>query len=379
MTLSARPLRVGLLIYGSLSTLSGGYLYDRKLVEHLKRQGRQVEIISLPWRSYARCLTDNFSLALHRRLRQAELDILLQDELNHPSLFLLNQRLKGHLRYPVLTIVHHLRSSEYRPAWLNQFYRLVERRFLDSVQGFIFNSQTTQQTVAQCGVDLQVQPWVIAQPAGDRFSPDIDENTIQLRAHQSGALRLLFVGNLIPRKGLHTLLSALQRLPDLEWSLQVVGSSQVDQAYTRRILGQIAAAGLDARVHLHGPLTDEPLADLFRSSHLLVVPSSYEGFGIVYLEGMSFGLPAIAGAAGATGEIIDHGRNGFLVAPEDSVGLADLLIHLAQDRKELANLSLAAWQSYRLHPTWEESMSRIDAFLVERIKWFSLYRGEISG
>jgi hypothetical protein len=46
-------MRLGLVIYGSLNTFSGGYLYDRKLVEHLRRAGDEVEIVSLPQRSYA--------------------------------------------------------------------------------------------------------------------------------------------------------------------------------------------------------------------------------------------------------------------------------------------------------------------------------------
>jgi len=54
-------MKLGLIIYGSLDTLSGGYLYDRKLVEYLRRCGDTVEVISLPWRNYARHLADNLS------------------------------------------------------------------------------------------------------------------------------------------------------------------------------------------------------------------------------------------------------------------------------------------------------------------------------
>ncbi|MFL7868236.1 MAG: glycosyltransferase family 1 protein, partial [Anaerolineales bacterium] len=80
-------MKFGLVIYGSLDTLSGGYLYDRKLVEYLRKQGDSVEIISLPWRNYAAHLTDNF----HFRL-PPDLDLLIQDELNHPSLLSANSR-----------------------------------------------------------------------------------------------------------------------------------------------------------------------------------------------------------------------------------------------------------------------------------------------
>jgi hypothetical protein len=60
-------LNLGLVIYGDLNIISGGYLYDRKLVEHLRRQGDRVEVIGLPWRGYLRGLSDNFSPSLQRR------------------------------------------------------------------------------------------------------------------------------------------------------------------------------------------------------------------------------------------------------------------------------------------------------------------------
>src|SRR5512139_3888486 len=105
-------MHIGLIIYGSLDTLSGGYLYDRKLVEYLRSQRDTVEIISLPWRSYGAHLTDNlwFRLPGHGANRSKKFDILIQDELNHPSLLFANRRRHP---YPVISLVHHLRSSEY--------------------------------------------------------------------------------------------------------------------------------------------------------------------------------------------------------------------------------------------------------------------------
>src|SRR5512138_515430 len=148
-------MRLGLVIYGSLDTRSGGYLYDRKLVDYLRSQGDTVEIISLPWRNYAAHLTDNLWFRLwspgarswNSRRRAAGLqnfDILIQDELNHPSLIFAN---RGKHPYPVISLVHHLRCSELRPKWQNAFYRLIERKYLQSVDGFIFNSRTTEQAV----------------------------------------------------------------------------------------------------------------------------------------------------------------------------------------------------------------------------------------
>src|SRR5512138_2197635 len=132
-------MHIGLIIYGSLDTLSGGYLYDRKLVEFLRSQGDRVDIISLPWRNYTAHLMDNFRFRL-----PGKLDILIEDELNHPSLILAN---RGRHPYPVISLVHHLRCSELRPKWQNSLYCLVEKKYLQSVDGFIFNSKTTESVV----------------------------------------------------------------------------------------------------------------------------------------------------------------------------------------------------------------------------------------
>lgn len=359
-------MRVGLLIYGSLETISGGYLYDRKLVEHLRQQGDKVEIISLPWRNYLRHLGDNLSSGLLRRLESLPVDVLLQDELNHPSLFWLNRRLRSQASYAMISIVHHLRSSEARPTWWNWVYRRIESRYLETLDGFIFNSQTTRQAVArvQAHTRLNSPASLVAYPAGDRFQPQMDAEAIAQRALQSGPLRILFLGNLIPRKGLHTLLAALEQLDTQGWRLSVAGNPSIDPAYAGRMRQRVERAGLSARVAFHGALDDDSLARLMRSSHLLAMPSSYEGFGIVYLEGMGFGLPAIATTAGAASEIITHAQDGFLIPPEDPQVLAGHIRRLIEDRRELKQMSLAARLRYLAHPTWDDSMRAIRQFLL---------------
>ncbi|HEX7504353.1 MAG TPA: hypothetical protein VF336_03710, partial [Syntrophales bacterium] len=99
-------MNIGLVIYGTLDTVTGGYLYDRKLVEHLQRCGDRVVVFSMPIGSYFRNLADNFSSMLLSSLSGSSLDILIEDELNHPSLFFLNQRLRRRAAYPILSLVH---------------------------------------------------------------------------------------------------------------------------------------------------------------------------------------------------------------------------------------------------------------------------------
>lgn len=354
-------MRIGLIIYGDLQNVSGGYIYDRMLVEHLRRNGDHVEVISLPWRGYPRHLGDNFSRALRRRLSRASLNVLLEDELNHPSLFWVNRWLRDRISYPIVSLVHHLRCSEHRPAWQNRLYQCIERLYLVSVNGFVFNSKTTASVVM--GIIRSKRPAVVAYPGGDRLNSKMKPDQVLKRARQPTPLHIIFVGNVIPRKGLDVLISGLGRLPRDTWQLEVIGSLTADQAYAHSIRSQIARNGLTDRIRLSGSLPDGELASRLAQSHVLAVPSSYEGFGMVYIEAMGFGLPVIASNVGAVPELITPGRDGFLIRPGDTAGLAQCIHTLHRDREHLAQVSLAALQRYREHPTWTESSERIREFL----------------
>jgi glycosyltransferase involved in cell wall biosynthesis len=358
--------RVGLVIYGSLDIVTGGFLYDRMLVNHLQSRGDEVEVFSLPWRHYVAHLSDNGSPGLYRSLVDARVDVMLQDELNHPSLFLTNRKLRGRVTYPIVSIVHHLRCCELRPVWQNSLYRMVERSYLSTVDGFVFNSSTTRAEVeALAGAD---QPSVIAYPAGDRVRPEKGAAEIRMRAAASGPLRVLFVGALIPRKQLHTLIAALALLPPRTVRLDVVGSLSTDPSYVSRIRNDIKRHRLEQDVTLLGTVTGPDLENWYAESQVLVVPSSYEGFGIVYLEAMGFGLPAVAGTAGAAHEIITHGLDGFLVEPGNVQELSQLMLRLSNDRELLARMGVAALKRYAEHPTWAESCAKIADFLDKMVK-----------
>jgi len=347
-------MKIGLVIYGSLDTVSGGYLYDRKLVEYLREQGDTVEIISLPWRNYVSHLTDNISFRLPNGL-----DVLIQDELNHPSLISANA---GKYPYPVISLVHHLRCSELRPKWQNTFYRIIERKYLQSVDGFIFNSKTTELVVT--GILESRKPSVVAYPPTDRFSKMmISEEEIRERA-KSDELRILFLGNVIYRKGLHTLLNAISER-QLAVRVDVVGGLKAESKYAEDMQRFVLANGLSSAVKFRDALNNEPLIEMYKRAHVMVVPSSYEGFGIVYLEGMGFGLPAIGTTAGAAGEVISNNEDGYLIQPDDTDALAGHINKLANDRELLIKLSLNALKRYQSQPRWEETAKSIREFLYQ--------------
>jgi glycosyltransferase involved in cell wall biosynthesis len=342
--------------------MTGGYVYDRKLAEHLREKGDDVEVFSIPWRSYPRHLMDNLSSHLADRLARARLDILLQDELNHPSLFLLNRRLRPRVSYPIISVVHHLRSCEEWSLPVRIFYRIIEQQYLGTIRAFVFNSHATRCSVR----DLLGRPecGVIAHPGGNRLDVPLGQKEIVARVARRGPLRLAFVGNLIPRKGLHGLLTTLASMKNESWELSVAGSSEIDLKYTARIHRIITESGLEKRVRLLGALTDGALVHLLKQSDLIAMPFSYEGFGIAYLEGMAYGLPALASRTGGAEEIVAHGKSGYLLEPGDVNTLAAILRRLIEDRHELKRLSLAARGRFGEFPTWEETTARIRNFLL---------------
>jgi glycosyltransferase involved in cell wall biosynthesis len=304
---------------------------------------------------------------LLRRLRTLDVDIILQDELNHPSLYRINNRLASPPKR--IAIIHHLLASEAQPGWKKGLFSRVEHQYLSSMDGFIFNSMTTRAAVeAQTlNANTSLKNSIIAYPGGDRLNPEIAIEEIRGRAADTGPLRLIFLGNLIPRKGLHTLLQALSYLEPGACKLTVIGSPAFNPNYARYVMLQAAQLNLVTSVLFVNYLEDAELVLQLRRSHVLVVPSTYEGYGMAYLEGMGFGLPAIATTSGAASEIITTGRNGFLVPPNDATALAEVIASLADDRQSLLKMSLSALRRYQTQPSWSATAQKIRKFLLENI------------
>jgi glycosyltransferase involved in cell wall biosynthesis len=231
------------------------------------------------------------------------------------------------------------------------------------VDGLIFNSKTTRNVVNE--LIGNNKPNVLAYPPTDRFGEPISEEEIVDRAGIL-PLRVLFLGNVIERKGLHTLLKAISGQPSI-FRVDVIGSLSAEPKYTRRIQNIIKQSNLFSVVFLHDSLDKEPLVEKLKQAHVLVVPSSYEGYGIVYLEGMCFGLPAIGTNAGAANEIITDGVDGFLIEPENADALASRLKVLSEKRDVLVRMSLAARQRYTRQPKWTETTGEIREFLLKQI------------
>ena len=126
--------------------------------------------------------------------------------------------------------------------------------------------------------------------------PGVDRPDPAPGSRRTGAPRILAVGSLTPTKDQLTLIAALARVADLDWSARLVGSDTLDSGYARQIRAELSSAGLDDRVSVVGALVGRQLAAEWSAADLLVHPSRSETYGIVVLEALARGIPAIVSA-----------------------------------------------------------------------------------
>jgi glycosyltransferase involved in cell wall biosynthesis len=353
-------MRVGLVIYGSIETLTGGYLYDRRLVDHLVSRGDRAEVISLPRRyHYPRPLRHASPSLVRRPLGRASMSSCRMSSSTRPWSSSTAGSGPGLATRSLRSFTSCARASKRRGSVAGT--RRPNVGILATVDAALYNSETTRMAVeALLGRSL---PGVVVYPGCDHLAVERSETELAAGARAAGPLRVLSIANLLPGKGLCVLIDALSRLPTESWRLQVVGSLTMDRPYVDRLRGRIGRAGLATHVCLVGTVPNARIPEYLITSHLLVVPSHYEALGIAYLEAMRFGLPVIATTAGGAHEILEHGREGFLVAPGDADALTRHLRVFCADRELLLRMGLAARRRVARHPTWDQSFERARTFL----------------
>lgn len=141
--------------------------------------------------------------------------------------------------------------------------------------------------------------------------------------------RILFVGALLPRKGVDILLRAVAHLPkSLNWQLQIVGGGSQNDA-----LRQVAKTLPEGRVTFDGPQPSDKVQEAMAQAHLVVVPSvegeagRSEGIPVVLMEAMAQGRPVIASGLSGIPELVEDGHTGRLVPPGDVQALATRIEH----------------------------------------------------
>lgn len=336
---------LALLVPGPIDQLTGGYLYARRLVDGLSARGVAVSVQELAGRypqgdqaarraaaaalaalpDGATAVIDGLALAAFRDCLEAAA-----------------RRLK------LLALVHHPLPDETGLAPEDAAaLTALERRLLPRFNGVIVPSARTGAAVAACGAArvAVVVPGTMKPPA--RIA----------RARREGALRLLTVATVTPRKGHDVLVAALARIASRAWRLDLIGSLTRDPACAEALRVAIARHGLAQRIELAGERPQENLAEAYEAADLFVLASHHEGYGMALAEALAWGLPIVATTGGAIPEVVPR-EAGLLVPPGDAAALAAALARLIDDRALHVRLAAGAATAGAKLPSWDDTVGR---------------------
>jgi glycosyltransferase involved in cell wall biosynthesis len=166
---------------------------------------------------------------------------------------------------------------------------------------------------------------------------------------------VVFVGRLIPIKGIEVLLAALRRM-ETPPALRLLGDGP--------LRASLEEASRDLPVTFAGRVEPERVSSTIADARLLVAPSWSEGFPNAVLEGLERGIPAIATRVGGIPDVVQDGVNGRLIDPGDQESLAAHLGDLAGGGPLWEQLARGARESARRY-AWEDHLSRLEAILEE--------------
>ncbi|GHC17347.1 glycosyl transferase [Kushneria pakistanensis] len=309
--------RLVLIIAGRPDQLTGGYIYDRRIVEALREINIQVEVIGLdgrfPWPD------DIARESLQRALGGCtDRSLVVVDGLAASAM---PDVLEVHARrLTLVALIHHPLGDE---TGLDEGQRKtllgLECQALQSAAGIIVTSRFTQRRLVELGVDEThisvVEPGI---------------TPVSIAPTDNDTPRLLCIATLIPRKGQHLLLEALADLKAHDWHCDLIGDDTRDERYTQKLRDLIVEHQLEQRVTLHGALAPEALETHWQQSDLFVLPSFYEGYGMVITEALAHGLPVITTTGGALADTLPASA-GIHVPPDDAPALRNALRSLLFD------------------------------------------------
>jgi glycosyltransferase involved in cell wall biosynthesis len=325
---------------GDLAKPTGGYAYDRRIIEGLAALG---------WRTAVVDLGDGFPFPTNEaraaaRTRLAALPIgppIVIDGLAFGALPEAAAALGA--THSLVALVHHPLALETGlSAAASASLRASERAALACARHVIATSTTTARLLA-ADYDVRSERLSVVAPG--------TEGVATRPRRVEGVIALLAVGAVVPRKGYDVLVAALARLKHLPWRLVIAGDCGRSVDTCRRLAADIAALGLGDRVRLAGTVTAEDLASLYASADLFVLPSRFEGYGMAYAEAIAHGVPVIGTNAGAIPETVPADA-GVLVPPDDVDMLAATLQRLMNNPAERERLAAGARAT--AFPSWRE-------------------------
>ena len=341
--------RLDFIVPGDPAQRTGGYLYDAHIVTELRRLGWTVAVHGLPGSfpeadASARDALER-TLATLPSGRLVVVDGLALGGLPEVAI-------RHGCRLRLVALVHHPLADERGLSLARRHCLLAsERAALAAVGRVITTSPWTARRLA----DFGLQPSRVS-----TVEPGV--TPLALARADGEPPRLLCVGTVSPRKGQDLLVRALARLRDTPWHCDCIGSSTRDPDFAGAVAGLIHEAGLDDRIQLHGECDDAHLRAAYAGADLFVLPSHYEGYGMVVTEAIAAGLPVLTTTGGALSETLPPGA-GIVVPPDDVDALTEALAALIGDRARRHALREGARKARAALRDWPQAGAEFAAAL----------------
>lgn len=341
------------LIPGDLELPTGGYAYDRRVLALLPALGIDVRHVALPG-SFP--FPDQADLAETARIVAAlPTDaVLFIDGLAFGAM---PGDVIRSFRRPIIALCHHPLGLEVglTPDQRARF-TTSETKALAQAVAVVVTSPSTKVLLIE-NFRVPAEQIVVAVPGTDPAP----------RASGTGVpLQLLAVGSLVPRKGYSFLIEALSELTELDWRLNIAGAEDRSPETAARVRELIAAKRLEHRIALLGAVDDAELSHQYAKADLFVMPSLFEGYGMVLAEAMARGLPIVCTTGGAAAETVPDAAS-LKVPPADAAELAKALRQMIEQPQLRAAKADAAWAAGQALPRWEDT-SRIIADAIEKVQ-----------
>jgi len=227
------------------------------------------------------------------------------------------------------------------------------RRWVRQAQAVTAISSYTAEELRR--LDPAIQPVIVpfgAAVAGEALPPRPRRGP--------GPFRVLFVGRLVERKGVHRLVEAAVRWPS-DVVVEVVGEGPERP----RLEALAQALRVAERVRFLGQVTAEELRRRYAEADVFVLPAvvdakgDTEGLGVVLLEALAAGLPVVASAAGGIRDIVEHERTGLLVPPDDADALAAAVERVRRDPETAARWVACGQARIRDRFAWPRIVERL--------------------
>ncbi len=250
-----------------------------------------------------------------------------------------------------LLMVHHLRGH-LEPSRLR-------KKWISWCEGMLINRAGHILTVSQSS-HRQITAQLKFTVPMDVISPGFERPSVGKKSESvTVSTQFLYVGHVTRAKGVLALAESLHRIPDdLQWEVHIVGNTEAEPDTTKQLREIVAELPSPERVHIYGHVDEQQLQGLYAMADVFVLPSYWEGYGIVLLEAMSRGLPVVSTKAGAIPEVVEHMKTGVLVASGDTHELAQTLKTMMMDEMLRAKLGKAAFAAAVRHADWSQMENR---------------------